>query len=393
MPVVISHGRRRFLAAAPFAWAAAVSSPFSTAAAQQGPAAVINAGAAGESAVPTEQPGLVLSHGPAGWWDSQQIGSPQVMRSSDGTWKMWYYGRDPSFEQRIRFASGRSGLATSADGVHWERVRGPLTMGSVFEPSPDEKRFDSAHVGVTDVQLIDGVYWMWYLGGDHTFVGGDNAIMGLRMRSGCAISRDGINWTRVDGPYDGALLDFGKPGEFDALYVGFPKVLRDASDWKLYYHSFGEGKFRIGMAVSPDGLRWQKVGQILGPGEPGSFDELGVGSRHVMRVGQQYLMFFHGINRKGNFAVGLATSDDGLHWRKDAGDQPGGPVFTRAPDGSGRWDALGVAMPFVVPMPDGSFRMYYLGVSQEGPGKPPQFGIGLAVSEGSNFRKWHRWGA
>jgi hypothetical protein len=268
-------------------------------------------------------------------------------------------------------------------------------MGAIFEPSPSADRFDSAHVGVSDVHFDNGLYWMWYVGGDHRFVGGDNAIMGLRMRPGCAISRDGVNWTRLDGPFDGACLDFGKAGAFDALYCGFPTVLREGADWKMYYHTFGEGNFRLGLAVSPDGLRWEKVGQVpgLGPGEPGSFDELGIGTRHVMRVGNQYVMFYQGSNRTGNFAIGLAFSDDGIHWRKDAGEQPGGPVFGHSPKGSGRWDAMAVAMPSVVPMPDGSFRMYYLGVSEERQGEPSQFGIGLAVSDGTDFRTWHRWGA
>jgi hypothetical protein len=91
------------------------------------------------------QPGLVLTPGPEGCWDSERVSCPRVMRCLDGTWKMWYYGRDASFDRQINLPTGRCGLAVSPDGVQWERVKGPLTMGAVFEPHPDPDRFDSGH--------------------------------------------------------------------------------------------------------------------------------------------------------------------------------------------------------------------------------------------------------
>ena len=130
------------------------------------------------------QPGLVLAPGPEGWWDSERVSGPSVMRGADGVWKMWYYGRDASFDRQINLPNGRCGFATSADGVYWERVRGPLTMGAVFEPSPDPGRFDSAHVGVSDVSAFDGLVWMWYFGGDQTVVSINQfTAKGIQMRS------------------------------------------------------------------------------------------------------------------------------------------------------------------------------------------------------------------
>jgi ribosome-associated protein YbcJ (S4-like RNA binding protein) len=119
---------------------------------------------------PIHQPGLVLTPGSEGWWDSERVSSPQVLYCADGTWKMWYYGRDASFDRQINLPTGRCGLAVSADGIDWQRVQGSLTMGAVFEPHPDPHRFDSAHVGVSNVYFHDGLYWMWYFGGDRTFV-------------------------------------------------------------------------------------------------------------------------------------------------------------------------------------------------------------------------------
>jgi hypothetical protein len=201
---------------------------------------------------------------------------------------------------------------------------------------------------------------------------------------------------RLRGPYDGAFLDRGTQGEWDALMCGWPRVLKEEDgSYKMYYHSLNweQGGFFVGMAVSPDGFRWTKQGKILGPGEPGCFDEAGLSCRHVLKLEDHYYMFYEGLNKSGYYGIGLAESADGLTWQRDtAGDQPGGPVFTHAPKGSGRWDARAVGTPYVVTMGDGSYRMYYIGANEGGHDElSTQHQIGLALSEGANFRRWHRW--
>ncbi|EDX74103.1 Glycosyl hydrolases family 32 [Coleofasciculus chthonoplastes PCC 7420] len=344
---------------------------------------------------PMSQPGLILTPGSEGWWDSERVSCPRVMRCPDGTWKMWYYGRDASFDRQINLPTGRCGLAVSSDGIHWERVKGPLTMGAVFEPHPDPQRFDSAHLGVSDVNFWDGLYWMWYFGGDHQVLDmGKFKAKGLQMLPGCAISRDGINWVRLEGFYRGAFLECGQPGEFDALFCGWPQVLREHDRWKMYYHTLSSNReFLVGLAMSTDGFRWEKVGQILGPGEPGSFDERGIGTRHVLNINGDYVMFYEGVNTSGYHSIGLAISEDGITWEKQKGYKAGGAVFSHAPKGSGRWDARAVGTPWVVSMEDGSFRMYYIGANEGGHDElSSQHQIGLAVSQGKNFDQWQRWG-
>ena len=180
-------------------------------------------------------PGLIFGPGPEGWWDSERVSCPKVMRGEDGVWRMWYYGRDKTFDRKIGLPTGRVGLATSTDGINWERVRGPGVMGSVLDPHPDPERFDSSHVGVNDVHYENGLYWMWYFGGNQAInnVRGFE-VKGFPMRSGAAVSRDGIHWTRLEGPYNGALLDSGKPGDFDVFMAAWPQVIRwDDGSWRL----------------------------------------------------------------------------------------------------------------------------------------------------------------
>jgi len=46
-----------------------------------------------------------------------------------------------------------------------------------------------------------------------------------RLRPGLAMSQDGRNWARIEGPHHtGALFDVGEEGEWDQLYIGSPQV-------------------------------------------------------------------------------------------------------------------------------------------------------------------------
>ncbi len=343
--------------------------------------------------------GLLLGPGPAGSWDSERVSGPRVLQGPDGLWRMWYYGRDPGFDRAINLPTGRVGLATSRDGLQWQRVTGPLTLGAVFEPHPDAARFDSGHVGVSDVHWRDGLYWMWYFGGTQaTQQIGPYSVKGIDLRPGLAISRDGIHWQRVEGPHRGALLDLGAPGEFDMVFCGWPQVLADENGWKMYYHSLDmRRQFRIGVAVSDDGLRWRKHGAVFGPGEAGAFDEQGVATRTVIRHSGRYLMFYEGVRASGHRSIGLAVSEDGLTWRRKAGPEADGSIFAHAPAGSGRWDAYAVGAPSVVALPNGSLRMYYIGSNETGDGEVADelrllHQIGLAVCDDRDATSWRRHG-
>lgn len=358
---------------------------------------------ANQTSVHPGGPGVIFGPGPADWWDSERVSCPRVLRAADGTWKMWYYGRDATFERRVTLPTGRVGLATSKDGIQWQRVRGPLTMGAVFEPHPDPARFDSSHVGHNDIEYRDGLYWMWYFGGDQSLQKiGSMEIKGFPMASGCAVSRDGLNWTRLEGPHRGAMVAAGAAGEFDEIMAAWPQVIRwDDGSWRMYYHGLNRRQqYTMGWAESPDGLRWQKRGPLLGPGPAGRFDDVGVATRHIVRRDDQWVMFYEGCQRiAGGSSIeverqlGLATSRDGLEWTRVDGPDRDGSVLGQAPKGSGRWDYR-LGCPWIVAMPDRSLRMYYIGSNERGAGGNSELDtvnqIGLALSDG-NLLKWSRY--
>lgn len=346
-----------------------------------------------------QNPGLIMGPGPEGCWDSERVSGPRVLRGSDGVWRMWYYGRDPSFDRDINLPTGRCGMATSDDGVHWERIAGPLTGGAVLEPHGDVDRFDSSHVAVSDVSYADGRYWMWYFGGSQARQSiGKYEVRGFDMLPGLALSGDGLHWFRVEGPYRGALLDHGEPGDFDAVFCGWPQVLRDASGWRMYYHSLDPMRgFVVGMARSGDGLRWEKYGEVLGPGESGAFDEQGVATRQVVQRGGTYYMFYEGVRTSGQRSIGLAISEDGIAWRRQPGSEADGSVFSHAPSGSGRWDAFAVGTPCVVEAPEGGLWLYYIGSNEAGDHQVAdemslRHQIGLACCDGDDLTRWRRLG-
>lgn len=90
---------------------------------------------------------------------------------------------------------------------------------------------------------------------------------------------------------------------------------------------------------------------VLSPGETGSWDELFLWTPQIVRDENKFYLFYLGGNVSGRMAVGFATSDDGFHYTKFAGN----PVLS--PDNSG-FDAFTVG-PGMVVKDDSLWRMYF----------------------------------
>lgn len=351
----------------------------------------------------------------------------------ESKWRMYYSGRDTVLLRQgvvgLKAAgAGRVGLALSDDGVHWERYKGPLEGGAIFDPSTDEGAFDTAHVSVSDVipPSADVAEWrMFYWGGGP----GDNwtppeglSLEGrppvptpaLPFRTGMAVSADGVAFERRNQP----VLWEGPLGSFDDFLVYAPKVLPPAhaslatadegkaeSEWFMTYQSLGKEEtggvpktFYVACgAQSRDGEQWEKTGVLLSAGPPGSWDEGGIGVHHKFVHKGKYYMLYTGVARSPpgaprSMAIGLASSIDGAHWVKaeGVGAEPGGPVFK--PQEAPAWDADSVHSPYVVPGPaaeSSALWMYYTGCTVvDG---TTVNGIGLAVSADGDCSKWERY--
>ena len=97
----------------------------------------------------------------------------------------------------------------------------------------------------------------------------------------------------------------------------------------LYDSKMGRGG--IGLATSPDGVRWRRENggrPVLSPGPAGAFDEGQGGFPEVLYDGSVYRMWYAGMAADwhgsgfGHYRVGLATSSDGVVWQRANGGRP-----------------------------------------------------------------------
>ncbi|KAK2636164.1 hypothetical protein Ddye_030956 [Dipteronia dyeriana] len=380
-----------------------------------------------ESPPPSISRGLVFDLGLTNSWDSAEIGSPVVKRflsDDEERWYMWYCGSSTENP-----CSDLVGLAISSNGIHWERGNGPVRssadVGLVMNCSQDWWAFDTSSISPGEVVIMssaqvrasNAVYWLYYTGYSSEKVNfsdddssefdlknpekfhiynldGENGSMGKILKSlpGLAISQDGRYWARIEGEHhSGALFDVGSDKDWDSLFISSPQVVFHGNgDLRMFYHSFDveNGEFGIGIARSRDGIKWVKLGKIMGGGGiRGSFDEFGVKNPCVVRNRKdgKYVMVYEGVGVDGKTSIGLAMSADGLEdWRRF---QDKAVLETESKDGS--WDNMGIGSPCLVQMDgDGGdeWRLYYRGIGSGG-----RTGIGLAVSEGNDITSLRRW--
>jgi len=272
----------------------------------------------------------VLSAGPNGAWDDDPSWTYCNSVLNDGTgYKMYYAGYDGS-HQRI-------GLATSGDGKSWTKhASNPvLDLGAPGS-------WDSHDVAASYVMLDGATYKMWYIGYD-----------GLHWRIGYATSSDGISWTRYSG---NPVLTIGSNGAWDDNMVLDPCVLKHAEGYKMWYAGQDGSIQRIGYATSSDGIEWTKHANnpVLALGANTGWDDSHVTIPCILHISGSYRMWYSGYSGQ-NWAIGHATSSDGISWTKFANN----PVLS--PTGSG-WEAHDVLSSCVVHNGT-TYLMWYTGAS------------------------------
>ncbi len=156
--------------------------------------------------------------------------------------------------------------------------------------------------------------------------------------------------------------------ELDDRWVWDFWIAQEAHTYHLFFlnapRSLGDPHLRhrnatIGHAVSTDLLTWVEVGPVLGPGEPGSFDETATWTGSVVHDGTRWRLFYtgsrflHPTEHVNIETIGEATSIDLIEWVK----QPG-PILTADPRwyetlGDGTWHEEAWRDPWVFRAGDG----------------------------------------
>ena len=129
----------------------------------------------------TKMPRPVVELGPYGSWDERGVADPYVVRTADA-WYLYYLGQDRAGRQRL-------GVARSADGVTWVKLRGnPILELGLYGA------FDEKGLGEPAVWASDGWWWMLYTGRDWQ----ENRRIGL------ARSSDGVRWESLSQVFSGS---------------------------------------------------------------------------------------------------------------------------------------------------------------------------------------------
>jgi len=155
------------------------------------------------------------------------------------------------------------------------------------------------------------------------------------------------------------------PGAWDGQR--YPAAVLEVDGiYHLYYigrlASSGEQDFQIGHATSPDGYPpWtiDPANPVLRRGDPGDWDDFGVGGGGVIHDGSLFRYWYGGADG-GVARVGYATSTDGSVWYKYSGN----PIIDVGPPGS--FDDTFV-IPGTVIFHDGLYRMWYFAARTVGP--------------------------
>eukprot|EP00434_Breviolum_minutum_P012551 symbB.v1.2.011057.t1/scaffold728.1/size168468/5 len=237
-------------------------------------------------------------------FDAVHVGVGDVVELPNGTLWMYYFGGglDGLPNEGIQM---QIGLATSEDGLHWQRAcNGQPVM------SPGEGDFDALFVA----------------------------------------------WPRVLPPW---VTKDVKGIPKNQWYMSYHTAKFDAAGLR----------WTAGAAFSEDGIHWKKAGPALGPSTSGSWDACGVGVRHLVVKDGALTMLYEAVDEAGDHACGLATSKDGITWQRQEvpGRAAGGPVLQKGEEGD--WDSRVVGTPYLVPpQGHAPWRLYYVGEAKGNPG-------------------------
>lgn len=194
---------------------------------------------------------------------------------------------------------------------------------------------------------------------------------------GCAVSNDGgkVFVKLGHGPVLGFTPD-------EPFVISGPKIRRFNGIWHLFYIAGRKWKmvdgraepvYKIRMATSGDGIHWRKLNKDL-IGSRVEEDEAQA-SPDVTYANGKYHMFFcyryssHYRGKQNGYRIGYASSTDLVNWVRD--DSKAGIDVSEQ-----GWDAEMISYPHVFEL-DGRTYMAYLG-NQVG-----RYGFGVAVLEGS----------
>lgn len=136
-------------------------------------------------------------------------------------------------------------------------------------------------------------------------------------RIGYASSNDGIHFTLRDQPVLSPEADYERHGG-----VEDPRVLKIGDTYYMTYTGYNKRDAQLCLATSKDLLLWERKGILL-PAYKGKWNVKWTKSGAIVpeKINGKWWMYYLGTKADNRDYMGLASSDDLLHWA-DASDEP-----------------------------------------------------------------------
>ncbi len=199
--------------------------------------------------------------------------------------------------------------------------------------------FESKSVYNPAVIVEDGKFSMLYRAeGEDT---GEGAI-------GLAFSKDGIHFERYsNNPVMVREYDYEKEGIED------PRIVKFSDTYYLTYTSAdARTPGNICLATSTDLINWDKKGEILQP-RSGAWNshQIKAGAIVPEKINGKYVMYFQGEAEAWKTRVGIAYSDDLIHWYEPLSE----PIMRPR---SGYFDSMGTEPGAAIVIEEGILLIY-----------------------------------
>ena len=256
----------------------------------------------------------------------------------------------------------------------------PFTDGGSFALQAGPADWESTFIDPGAVVFHDGLW--------HMFCNGIERWP-THVKVGYATSPDAMRWTKqTDDP---VFVTSDIPYAGVSAFMSDAEVLDDGT-WAMWFYTVQSGNTfatgEVGRLTAPGPLGpWRADPEpAVGRGPEGSWDSDGVSNPSVLRVGDEWWMWFDAnmgdLESAGDRSIGLATSTDGTAWVKY--DDPGtteppfadsDPILITDP---GAWDERRVYDPGVAATSGGFVMTYFT----RKPGtSSPLYDSGLAFSD------------
>jgi predicted GH43/DUF377 family glycosyl hydrolase len=283
-----------------------------------------------------EKHGLVFSPRGDRPWQRSHAQLPVAQPLGGDRFRVYFAGRDEHHRSHV----GAVELSLGGEVTVSEPTAEPL-----LAPGP-LGHFDDHGVYPSSLVAHEGALFLYYIGWNP----GPRPPL-FYSSIGLAVSEDdGATFRRY------SVAPIMARSEHDPCLVTAPCVLREGSEWRMWYVSGvrweeRDGELRsfyhVKYATSDDGVHWERDGTIAIDLAPG---QTNVGRPCVVHDGARWRMWYAASSGAG-YRPGYAESPDGVRWerrKEEAGIAP-------SPEG---WDSQAIAYPWVFRTAQGWAMLY-----------------------------------